>query len=340
VAAVAAVAVVAMLSVQGCDAGTAAQAETDVHDVTISQAQSVYQTYLTSSDTAAQQGNATTGLADVADAQWEILHGQYTALAASKIPVPRYQYGTPTFYVPGQEGYPHWFVVSVPRHQVGQVGSEASATTLMVFGQVKAGTNWLLDGTTALQPGQRVPAIPVDATGYATALSTRDPNLLLPPDVVGATQAAVVDDGPASVDSRLVEDSPDTTGLYATQSAAAATEHANGLNYSWQMLGAAFPVFALKLTDGGALVLYGLYLNTINEHGANPTTGNAAQGAPIPVPSDFVPLTGPPVTEAGDHAVSANWTYQYAAIDPSGSASNAKISVIAATGGPSYAHAY
>ena len=36
----------------------------------------------------------------------------------------------------------------------------------------------------------------------------------------------------------------------------------------------------------------------------------------------------------------ANWTYQFAAIDPSASAPNAKIDVIAGTGGPSYGHAY
>ncbi|HZR53519.1 MAG TPA: hypothetical protein VFB06_28940 [Streptosporangiaceae bacterium] len=328
----AALAAVAMLSVQGCDAaGAPAQAETSAHSVTIAQAQGVYQAYLASSDAAAQQGNATAGLADVADAAWEIAHGQYAALAASKIPVPRYQYGTPRFFVPAQNGgYPRWFVVSVPRRQVG---AGAAVTTLMAFSQTKPADNWTLDGTTALEPGQQLPAIAVDAVGYATALSTRDANPLLPPDVVGATQAAVVDDGPSSPAASLIASGPDTTGLYRAQSAVAASQSAGGLQYTWLMAGASFPVFALKLTDGGALVLYGMFLNTTNAH------PGLAAGAPIPVPPNFSPLLAAP-TEVGYHEVYAYWTYQYAAIDPPGSASNGSVRVIAATGGPSYGHAY
>lgn len=332
-AAAAALAAVAMLSIQGCDAtGVPAQAETSAHSVTISQAQAVYQAYLASSDAAAQQGNATTGLADVADAAWEIAHGQYLALASSKIPVSRYQYGTPRFFVPAQNGgYPRWFVVSVPRRQVG--GGAAAAPVLMAFSQAKPADTWALDGTTALEPGQQLPAIAVDAAGYATALSTRDTNLLLPPDVVGPTQAAVVDDGPSSPAASLIASGPDTTGLYRAQSAVAASQSANGLQYTWLMAGASFPVFALKLTDGGALVLYGMFLDTTNAH------PGLAAGTPIPVPPDFRPLLAAP-TEVGYHEVYAYWTYQYAAIDPPGSASNGSLKVIAATGGPSYGHAY
>ena len=99
------------------------------------------------------------------------------------------------------------------------------------------------------------------------------------------------------------------------------------------MQGASFPVFALKLTDGGALVLYGMFLNTTNAH-----PGFAA-GTPIPVPPNFSPLLAAP-TEVGYHEVYAYWTYQYAAIDPPGSTAKGTVSVIAATGGPSYGHAY
>lgn len=326
-------AAVVMLSVQGCDAaGAPAQAATSAHSVTISQAQASYQAYLASSDAAALQGNAAAGLADVADAAWEIAHGQYAALAADKVPVPRYQYGTPRFYVPAQNGgYPRWFVVSVPRRQVGSAA--AAVPTLMAFSQAKPADTWALDGTTALEPGRQPPAIAVDAAGYATALSTRDANLLLPPDVVGPTQAAVADDGPSSPAASLIASGPDTTGLYRAQSAVAASQSANGLQYTWLMQGASFPVFALKLTDGGALVLYGMFLNTTNAH-----PGFAA-GTPIPVPPNFSPLLAAP-TEVGYHEVYAYWTYQYAAIDPPGSTAKGTVSVIAATGGPSYGHAY
>jgi hypothetical protein len=323
----------AMLSVQGCDAaGTAAEAATSAHSVTIAQAQAVYQAYLANSDAAARQGNAAAGKADVADAQWEIVNGQYMALASSRIPVPRYQFGTPRFFVPAQSGsHPRWFVVSVPRRQVG--GDAAAVPTLMVFEQTKAGTSWMLDGIAALEPGQQAPAVSVDASGYAVALATQDASLLLPPDVVGPTQAAVVDEGPANPAASLIASGPDTTELYRAQSAAAASQSAKGLQYTWLMQGASFPVFALKLTDGGALVLYGMYLNTISEH------PGLASGPPIPVPADFSPLLAAP-TEVGYHAVYAYWTYEYAAVDPPASASGGSVRVIASTGGPSYGHAY
>ena len=55
--------------------------------------------------------------------------------------------------------------------------------------------------------------------------------------------------------------------------------------------------------------MYGMYLNTSNEH------PNLVAGSPIPVPADFTPLLAAP-TEVGYHAVFANWAYQFAAIDP------------------------
>jgi hypothetical protein len=334
-AALAALAALTMLSVQGCDTGTAAQATPHAtHDLTIAAAQAAYQAYLTNSDQSAASATRTTGLADVSDAQWEIVHAQYSALASADIPVPRYQYGSPDFYVPALTGYPRWFAVSVPRRPLGgSATSNADVTTLMVFEKAKPSSVWTLDGTAALQPGQSLPAITRDSAGYATALATHDQNLLLPPDVVGATHAAVVDDGPASAAAAVIAPGPQTTGLHAQQSAYASAQKASGLAYTWLMQGASFPVFALRLADGGALVLYGVYLNTTNEH------LNLIPGPPIPVPANFTPLLAAR-TEIGYHAVYANWTYQFAAIDPPATAHNQKLSVIAGTGGPSYGHAY
>jgi len=178
-----------------------------------------------------------------------------------------------------------------------------------------------------------LPAVARTADGYAIAVSTADPGLLLRPDVVGATQAAVVDDGPASPAAAVVDPGPLTTGWYAAQAAQAAVQKARGRQYQWLLQGSAFPQVGLRLADGGALVLYGSYLNTSNQR------PNLVKGAPIPVPAGFTPLLAEP-TEVGYHAVYANWTYEFAAIDPPASARNAKMHVIAAQGGPSYGHAY
>ncbi len=340
-----------MLSVQGCDAGTTAHAVTaSAHDVTIAEAQTAYQAYVTSSDTSAQQGDSTTGLATVEDAEWEILHGQYAAYNSSNIPVPRYQYGTPAFYVPAQDkSYPHWFVVSVPRRplEASQTGTTqagttqagtSQATTLMLFEQPKPGSAWMLNGTAALTASEQLPAVAMD-NGYAVSVSRHDMSLLIPPDVVGATQAAVVDDGPASAAASVVAPGPSTTGMYAQQTAYASAQTAKGLGYSWLMQGATFPQFALKLTDGGALVFYGMFLNTTTEHkNANSNATTLPAGTPIPVPSSFAPILATP-GQIGYHAVYANWTYQFATYDPPTAAKNGKLRVVAATGAPTYGKA-
>ena len=93
-----------------------------------------------------------------------------------------------------------------------------------------------------------------------------------------------------------------------------------------------FPQFGLRLADGGALVLYGMYLNTSTQH------PNLVAGSPIQVPAAFRPLLAAP-TEIGKHAIYADWTYQFAAIDPPSTTHNAKLQIIAAQGGPTYGHA-
>ena len=248
---------------QGCAPATPADAVTHAsHSVSLAAAQTVYSSYLAASDAAAATGNKAQALSIVTAAQWAQVKGQYTALATAGTPVPRYRYGQPTFYVPALASYPQWFMVAVPRRTDtgGRLGPAVS--TLMVFARAKKTLPWTLSGTAVL--GQPLPAIARDSDGYATDVATTDPSVLLRPDVVGATQAAVVDDGPASPAAAVVSDGPQTTGLYAAQNAQAATEQARGLQYQWLLQGAPFPQFELRLADGGALVLYGMYLDTTN----------------------------------------------------------------------------
>jgi hypothetical protein len=142
-----------------------------------------------------------------------------------------------------------------------------------------------------------------------------------------------VDDGPLSPAAAVVGNGPQTTGLYAAQSVQAAAEQANGLQYQWLLQGAPYPQFELRLANGGALLLYGMYLDTSNVH------PNLVAGSPIPVSPAFTALFALP-NEIGYHGVYANWTYEFAAIDPPSTAHDAKLQVIAAQGGLSYVHAY
>lgn len=327
-------AISAALAVQGCGRGTAAEVTSSTHpDMTVADAQAIYQSYLATSDTAAAAGNSVTGLSDVTNAAWEAVHAQYTALTTTGIPVDRYQYGTPTFYVPIVTNYPHWFLTVVPQRLRG-ASEGAGVTTLMVFSQATKASTWALAGSTALLPGQALPAIARDARGYATALATYDQSVLLSPDVVGATQASVVDEGSTAEAASVITDSPQTTGRYAQQVTQRQPYAAEGLDYTWQMMGADFPVFALRTADGGALVLYGMYLDTTIAHPLN------VSGTPIPIPAATAPQIAIP-GEVSNHAVYTEWTYEFAATDPPATASSTtKAEVIAATGAITFGRAY
>jgi hypothetical protein len=322
---------VTLLAAQGCAPARPADAVTHAsYSVARATAQQAYETYRHASDAAAARGDMTAALSVVTAAQWAQVKSQYTALAVAGTAVPRYQYGTPVYYVPALSGFPQWFVVAVPRRTDtgGRLG--APVNTLLLFSKAKKSAAWTLSGSTVLD--QPLPEIALDH-GYAVPVSTTDPSLLLRPDVVGATQAAVVDDGPASPAAAVVGGGSHTTGLYTAQAARAATEQAGGLQYQWLLQGAPFPQVGLQLADGGALVLYGMSLNTSNQH------PNLVAGMPIPVPAAFTPLLAAP-TEVGYHAVFANWSYEFAAIDPPAIARNAKLQVIASQGGPSFGHAF
>jgi len=330
----AALAALAVLAVQGCAPAAPAAAASGVpHDLSIAAAKAAYGTYITDSAAAAAQGDEVAGLAHVADAQWYQVQGQYTALATAGTPVPMYQYSAPQFYVPALTSYPQWFGVSAQRRADTNGHLGPAVTTLLVFERVKAGLPWTLNGSAALNQGQPMPTIAKDPDGYAVEESTTDPSLLLLPAVVGPTQAAVVDQGPSHPAAALTDGGPQTTGLYTAQSAQARAEATLGLQYQWLLEGTSFPQFALRLADGGALVLYGMNLDTTTEH------PNLVPGSPIPVPAAFTPLLAAP-TEVGYHEVIADWAYQFAATDPPATANHAKIDIIAATVGPSFGHAY
>jgi hypothetical protein len=299
------------------------------HGLTLAAAESAYQSYVTRSYAAAAQGEKAQSLAIVGDAQWSIVNEQYTALAEASTPVPTYRYGQPVFYVPALTTWSEWFMVAVER--TAETGAQAGTTvnTILLFEKRGPDLPWTVDGSVVLD--QPLPAIARDQAGYAIALSTADSHLLLPPDVVGASQAAVVDNGRTAPSIAVVADGPLTTGWYQAQAARGRSAAEQGLVYQWLLEGTDFALFSLQTADGGALVMYGMYLNTTTEH-----PGRAA-GAPIPVPAEFTALTSP--TQVGHHAVYANWTYEFAAVDPPPAAHGAKLQVIASGGGPTYGRA-
>jgi hypothetical protein len=317
----------------GCSsaAGPAKAVTSAEHSLTIAKAQQAYRTYVSASTLAAKQGDATQGLGAVADGQWSIVHAQYRALATTGTPVPQYSYGTPTFYVPVLSSFPQWFVVAVPVTTATGAQQASAVETVMAFERSAPTEQWTLNGSAVLD--HPLPAIALDSDGYAINVSTKDTSLLLPPEVVGATQAAVVDEGPTAPAAAVITSGPQTTGIYTTQAAQGNSYTAQGLSYQWLLEGAAVPQFDLRTTDGGALVIYTMYLNTTIEHPGN------VFGPPIPIPANFTPIANP-AKSTGAHGVAANWTYEFATVDPPSTAHGAKAEVIAATGAPTFGDSF
>jgi hypothetical protein len=301
------------------------------HGLTLAEAQAAYSWYTSVSDAAAEQENSLESLLVAGDVQWAVVNGQYTAWAMAGTPVPQYHYGQPVFYVPALTSFPQWFVATVPVSTEAGGRSGAPVNTIMVFERSLPGQPWTVNGTAALD--RPLPPIARDSQGYATAVTTTDPSVLVRPDVVGATQAAVVDEGPANPAAAVMASGPQTTGLYAAQAAYGDAQAAKGLHYQWLLEGTDFPQFQLRTADGGDLVFYGMYLNTATEH------PNSLAGAVIPMPAQYRALQAGPVG-IGYHGVAVNWSYEYVAVDPPLTAANAKVAVIAAGGGVTFAHAW
>jgi hypothetical protein len=254
-------------------------------------------------------------------------------------------YDAPTFFLPKQFGYPHFFVADVTEqpasgHSPGAASPvsidgaavQPSGPKLMLFEQRSTGAPWLLASTSSLAVGQRLPKLAVDSTGYVPTVSLSDAALLARPKDIGPLQAAIVDDGPASAAAKVVAAGPSTTGVYQ-----GAAGHVTGLTaphgdvYQWEMEGANYPQFALRTAAGGALVFYAMTLNTtvavpdvINKD--NPIHS----GPPIPVPANLKPLL-PPDQPAPQIQLQSEQLLSFAAIDPP--AANSKTQVIAIGGG-------
>lgn len=331
----AALAVATLLAIQGCAPASSADAGAGpshgpAYAQTLAQAQGIFTRIVQASAAAAASGDTIAGLAVAADAQWAQAKGQYAALAKAGTPVPVYKYGTPAYYIPAPGAYPLWFVVNVLR--TPEVGGRLgpAVNTIMLFEKGKPARGWTLNGTAALD--RPLPPVAVGSDGYAVAAQLTDGSVLLRPDVLGATQAAVADEGTANPAAAVISAGPQTTGLYAAQAAQAGAEAARGLAYQWLLQSASYAQFELRLHDGGDLVLYGMYLNTSVMH------PGGAKGSPIPVPTEFSSLFTLS-HEVGYHAVYDNWTDQFAAIDPPATAPHAKVTVIGASSGPSYSHA-
>jgi hypothetical protein len=263
----------------------------------------------------------------------------------------QYTYATPTFYLPEPAGYPRFFVADVSRAVNGVNPAEGMATwvgeaevpvdgrVLMLFEQSTASGPWQLASTSQFPSGLTLPSLATEKNGYIPQVPLTSTDLLAQPYATGPLQAAVVDDGPASAAASAVAAGPLTTALYqgARDRVGTGLQAPRGDIYQWAMEGTAYPAFALRTANGGALVLYAMYLNSTVA-----VPSYIDKGDPIdPGPPIEVPLALSFLLPAGQPAprveLEAQELLSFAAIDPPAGA--AKIQVVAIGGGLDYAAA-
>jgi hypothetical protein len=366
-----ALALAAALAVAGCASATAGTSDTsantpasDVASITTAQASQAFNTYVATTATAIQTDDDTLALSVVTGVQHSIvsaglkMDGTHIASGGSAaysgvltLEPAAYTYGTPTFYLPEPSGYPRFFVADVTRAVQGGKPAEDAVTSvggaevpvdgraLMLFEQSTAAGPWRLASISQFPAGVTLPRLATDKNGYIPQVPLTSTGLLAQPYATGPLQAAVVDDGPASAATKAVAAGPLTTAIYqaARDRSGTGLQVPRGDVYQWDMEGTAYPAFALRTANGGALVLYAMYLNsTVAVPGYIDKADPIDPGPPIEVPlelSFLLPTDQPtPRVELEEQDL-----LSFAAIDPPAAAS--KIQVIAIGGGLNYAAA-
>ena len=362
-----AAALAATLAVAGCTsapAGTAGSSVPGRPAITLAQARQVWDRYVAVSgaqtrttgdlalalplETGPQHACAAAAASAALDALKQEAKAPHLSGSGSRelLPLPAPPaYAAPAFYLPEQSGYPRFFVVAVTQKLTSDDSSGAGAPApvdgaetrpfgpeLMLFEQASAGAPWLLAGTSSLAVGAALPKLARDSAGYIPAVTPSAATLLARPDDIGALQAAVVDDGPASAATRAVADGQLTTGLYQ-----GARGHAQGLTaprgdvYQWDLEGTSYPEFALRTAAGGALIFYAMALDTtVAVPGYIDKADPILSGPPIQVPVDVQRLL-PSGQPAPLIELQSEQLLTFAAVDPP--STGGKIQVIAIGGG-------
>lgn len=322
-----------LLSVQGCSS-TASAGTTSVTGPTPARALAVFNSFVTAEQVALANHDEVLALSLLTGSQYGITSATYLAATAAGRPVTGRVYGHPTLYVPKLTTYPQWFMARVPERASPVAPIR---TALLVFDRPDAEATWALSGSALLNPGAPALKVAVDRAGYATALATSDQALKLRPDIVGAMHATVADDGPSSPAATAVQAGPQTTGLYQANAAIARQAATQKAAYTWELEGTSFPFFALRTTDGGALVFYTMTLVTTTVTAQLPPAHGKAKLPVIPVPTalqNVVPATHRPFR----HGLSVDSTLSYIALDPASAAQTAPLRVIGAGGTVTYVH--
>ncbi|TNY36924.1 hypothetical protein [Thermomonospora catenispora] len=267
--------------------------------------------FVNNEDVARASGDERLALQWVSDGQSALTAAEYRHAVFHDEPLPRYEYVEPVFYVPklSEDTYPQWFVVSAERRVRPPEGERAeedgSRTVLMAFIRRSPEAGWTLSLLTTLKEKAEPPKIALDAEGYATAVLTGETDLLIPPKSVAGIQAGIAEEGPDSVQARLMKPGVGTTAYYHETRRIKKEAEKSDLAFDVVFPATMHPVFALRTVDGGALVLYALGRDTV--------TLAKDQSRRPPIPTEAAHLLDSLILGNELHV---SQTLQFAAYDP------------------------
>ena len=157
-----------------------------------------------------------------------------------------------TYYIPRNEpaAGPRWFVVQVA-NAFSAHPKQVTSMEYLLFTQATPGGSWRNAIEPYLLPGTSAPRIDVGADGLATAVSATDLSLAVAPGQLPAVTAATLDGlGNEVADPGNLSDMADQRFWRGKLPGAAVTDtHAAASGINGQE-------FALRTSDGGALVFY------------------------------------------------------------------------------------
>ncbi|GGK64541.1 putative lipoprotein [Sphaerisporangium melleum] len=254
--------------------------------VGLAEAGRVLREILAADDAARASGAESYALEQTRDAQRDLTRVAFTSTGLRP---PRYTWGKPELLVPRLKAdrYPYWFAAVAERRD----GHGRRRTAVLAFMKQYETSMWQLSFASLLYPGTSPPAVLLDDEGYATALATRDDSIAISPHLMAPLHATIAEEGPRGFAASLIAPGPQTTGYFDEVEKIQPDYRTRGLLYDSLFAATAFPIFALRTTDGGAVILYSLRRTTLRQ-----AKIKSAEGlVPVPkavrwaVPSQVVP---------------------------------------------------
>ena len=226
--------------------------------LTLTQAQAVLASYTTANNSANSQRNETQLATAETGSSFAIDAGLYvTQSAAGTAPYPPFGPVQATYYIPGNEpaSGPRWFVVQVANAFTANP-KNVTSNEYLLFTQSASGSTWQDTIEPYLLSGADNPQIQTGTDGTATAVSPDAATVAVMPSQLPAATAASLDGTGTGTGQVAIADPGNLTDRTDQKSWQGKVTGGTVTDTHTAAAGANGQEFALRTTDGGALVFY------------------------------------------------------------------------------------